>query len=369
MEDGFKPTIPQELLATDLVRPYFTAEVLLITPELAKYVLKFCNDQNYRPEIKNNSRNMTADIQAGLWLLNGQSMSFTIHGILSDGQNRMRAIAESNVTVPSLIVRGLQPEVTETQDTGRARTVANIYRKHKVKHARVCAGIGIRIAAFRRDCMRDLSAISKVEAGSMYVLHPELVDSTAYMASIKNKEKLKKFPTPSGPFGFAHWAFSLVNPEMAEKFFAGIRDGVLLAADSPMLALRSRFVREDTSFKNDMDALAVLYKGWNAFISGKSMMRAKFQDNEDFPTFFGEQELKAKVLETTLSTVSADIRTGVIGKVSGYLDKDRVCDICGGLISVEQIPNISIITASKVNKYLVAHGAGECEAVPQTQAA
>ena len=58
------------------------------------------------------------DMEAGNWQWNGESIKFAEDGTLLDGQHRLAAIAESGVTLPVLVVRGLPNETQETAVDG-----------------------------------------------------------------------------------------------------------------------------------------------------------------------------------------------------------------------------------------------------------
>src|SRR3990172_8052075 len=49
------------------------------------------------------------DMTAGHWTLNGEAIKFATDGTVLDGQHRLRAVIDSDVTVQMLVVVGLDP--------------------------------------------------------------------------------------------------------------------------------------------------------------------------------------------------------------------------------------------------------------------
>lgn len=66
------------------------------------------------------------DMEEGAFRFNGDTIRFDWDDVLIDGQNRLKAILKSGVTVPACVILGLDPEVMDTIDQGIVRTTVDI---------------------------------------------------------------------------------------------------------------------------------------------------------------------------------------------------------------------------------------------------
>lgn len=100
----------------------FTLE--MITPELAKiYLGENKGNRNIR---KSSVAQYVKDMLDGNWRSTHQGIAFNSDGVLIDGQHRLHAIIESNVSVEMVVARGLEMEDGAAIDIGAIRSEANI---------------------------------------------------------------------------------------------------------------------------------------------------------------------------------------------------------------------------------------------------
>lgn len=95
----------------------------LITPSLASAYLGF-NKRN-RPLRKSVVLQYAKDMRAGKWELHHQGIAFNCDGTLLDGQHRLAAVIESQVSVPMLVTRGVSESAQLTMDDHAKRTAAD----------------------------------------------------------------------------------------------------------------------------------------------------------------------------------------------------------------------------------------------------
>ena len=100
------------------------AKIEIITPELAEIYLGK-NSNNYRKISRQIVLAYAADMKTGNWKLNGEAIKFNESGFLVDGQHRLNAVVRSGVSVPMLVIRGVEDDV-QTYDIGKGRSVAEI---------------------------------------------------------------------------------------------------------------------------------------------------------------------------------------------------------------------------------------------------
>lgn len=87
-----------------------------VSPQFANYILEKFNTRNRHQNEKHVSI-LVQNILKGLWMFNGDTICFDADGVLIDGQHRLKAIVKSGITLPCLIVSGLDPKSIETKDT------------------------------------------------------------------------------------------------------------------------------------------------------------------------------------------------------------------------------------------------------------
>lgn len=116
-----------------------------VSPTRAMMFLKR-NTGNFRQINKSRVLRYTSDMRNGNWLFCADPLRFSKDGILIDGQHRLRAVIESNVTVRFLVVEDLDEESSVAMDRGQPRTVKSWLSHSGVKNA-------VSIAAISRLCL------------------------------------------------------------------------------------------------------------------------------------------------------------------------------------------------------------------------
>lgn len=114
------------------------AAVELVTPEQAKQILADSR-ANFRKIDHHRVALYASDMASGNWDLNGESIKFSGSDLI-DGQHRLQAIVKAGVTVPMLVVRGVESSARSI-DRGRPRTVAQWLAHVGIKNAREIASI------------------------------------------------------------------------------------------------------------------------------------------------------------------------------------------------------------------------------------
>lgn len=101
-----------------------TAQVETITPEKAAAL--FAMVPEYQRNIRTNRVAQIAhDMESGLWQLNGEPIIISKYGELMDGQHRIAAVIKADVTVPMMVIRGVEPDTYKTIDKCLPRSIAD----------------------------------------------------------------------------------------------------------------------------------------------------------------------------------------------------------------------------------------------------
>jgi len=123
----------------------YTAGVYDITPIQAQYILDYHNKDNRRV-CTNQVNQIFRSIENDDWMLDGQPMTFNIHGNLTEFQHRLRAIArwhDKNRTFRIVVVTGVAPDCfTKCALAKPRRAVDEIQRKDKSALASEVAILG-----------------------------------------------------------------------------------------------------------------------------------------------------------------------------------------------------------------------------------
>lgn len=231
-------------------------QVETITPDRARAMLDqtealgFTNRSIRRGRVEK----LAHAIRLGQWQLTHQPLALTTEGAVLDGQHRLHAIAVAGRDVDMLVVRDADPATFQVVDTGAVRST----------------GDSLKIAGFT-----DVNVLSAAVRG--YLVYDQLIGTTGNyrtsMGVITTTDVLDFLDDPdhrqvaSGALSEAgriatqlarHGlktaiAMSLMTmrlrknelgPTTIAEFYARLGDGVSLAADSPILALRRWFISE-----------------------------------------------------------------------------------------------------------------------------
>lgn len=83
--------------------------VEIISPEDAQAYLD--NNAKHRPIKEKKVAEYMAEMQDGRWRLNGKTICFDTTGRLLNGQHRLSAVVRSGVSLTTVVVRGLDPDL------------------------------------------------------------------------------------------------------------------------------------------------------------------------------------------------------------------------------------------------------------------
>jgi hypothetical protein len=277
---------------TPLHVPKITLEQ--VTPQMAsQYLGTSAGNRNAK---KRAVSRYARDMILGRWVLNGEAIKFDRAGHLIDGHHRLLAIMEAKMTIPLLVIRGVQEGAMLTLDTGVGRSFMDA---QAVRGNHVANTLGPILRWWYRyevTHMNFHTVPTHAELQEVLEAHPHTVESARLMGRLK---VVRSRCTP-GIQGFVHaYASYRYDREMADEFMQELNDGAALNRSSPILLLRQRLV--DTPSKMRMDPIMVLaltIKAWNAWISKGTLGALRWipegEKQEAFPVFKGDEERFAK---------------------------------------------------------------------------
>lgn len=257
-------------LADTTPGPTYTVE--LVDPETAQKWLGYNTSNRHI-----NPATVAAyarDMKHGKWVLRGDAIEFSDNPVcLRNGQHRLHAVVLANVTVLFLVGRGVDPKSQDVADTGRKRSFSDQLHLRGIQNASMIAAIT------RRGAMWDQGTIvnsgtgfkpTETELSAWIERNPEVFDAAALAGRIRKEIGLAPSIT-----GLGYILFRRIDREDANEFMSRLADGVGLAAGSPVLAFRNRWIKErDLGGRiRETEVLALLFLAWNHFRAGNSVTK------------------------------------------------------------------------------------------------
>ena len=265
-----------------------TSNVETITPEKASEYLGLVIENN-RHEIPPAMSDYAADMKAGRWKLNGETIKFNSNGEIIDGANRLRACIKAGVDFTTVVVRGIESRGTfATIDTGRPRTLAHIITMHKEKNAKGCAALVSALLMYEKGWAphQGGSGMTRVQEETFFLKNAASIRiSVEWSSTISHRCKLL---TPR-EFAFLKHSLSKIDEETATGFLDTFASGANIGKDDPVFILRKRMEKNMTDITklSSVTKLAFGIKAWNATRTGEAIRCMKWsrygKNREDFP--------------------------------------------------------------------------------------
>lgn len=221
---------------------------------------------------------MARDMRAGKWLLTHQGIAFDPEGWLIDGQHRLTAIIQAEMTIRISVTRNVPREVWEVLDTGRVRTLTDMFRLNlSANAAREVATVARRVTLWNmgKPYTRSISP-TRSEVMATVDADPTILSAGDYAFMWRAR------PIIAGSLaGFGWWLFNGISPEHAQMFMAQVAKGVNLDAKDPAYILRERLLKQKgkgKSFTRPEVTVALMILAWNQYRKGKKTSRLVLPD-------------------------------------------------------------------------------------------
>lgn len=126
--DKPQPKSPEQL-TPNVERPRPIAggvevQVFDVTPDLAtQWLERNTRNRGLRQSVVNR---YASDMKAGKWMVTGDAIGFDVNGSIVNGQHRLWAVLESDVTVRMTVAFGLQPDVVSVLDDHLKRNLVDV---------------------------------------------------------------------------------------------------------------------------------------------------------------------------------------------------------------------------------------------------
>lgn len=262
---------------------HLKAEVLQVTPQVAQDWLKekAANRSISHRRILHYTRHM----RAGEWRI-AQPILIDEHGVVFDGQHRLRAVIDFGKPVDFLVVKGYPCKDTfGVVDDTRARSLRDWLQLRRIENASELASL-LRLVWNDENGQAPANNVgipgfSPQHGLELLDLYPELHDC------VKAPGVHSNGLLPRALSAFLFWKFWHVDKALAKTFFVDL----IMAGDEnlsdmdPILQLHSilRRSKEQKSHLGSRYKAAITVKAWNAVRVGKKSAKLKMMDGEAFP--------------------------------------------------------------------------------------
>jgi hypothetical protein len=253
--------------------------VVNITPQLAKDWLLLNKHNRKIKKIK--ITQYARDMRAGNWQFTGEPVKFDDNGDLLDGQNRLHAIIDAQVTVEMLVVTGLDPAAQGVMDSGAPRSAGDSLTLLGYKNSSDLAGtvrahyMWKELKLFKH-CMSapgSDTAPTSSEIVQYGELHPGFV-----VAAKESKPIARQLRLPLGSVSAAYYEFVLIDEGDTDEFFSRIRGLQTGGKGDPINTLVKRC--QDMALRREHVRAALglfmVTRTWNAMRTGEYFEKFQF---------------------------------------------------------------------------------------------
>jgi hypothetical protein len=268
------------------------AKVAVVTPEMAsKWLAEGTgNGWKNRNILPTRVARYAADMAAGRWMQNGESIVFGEDGRLQNGQHRLSAVVRAGVSVPMIIVRGVQDEAYDSMDSGRPRSAADVIRSKGSKNATVTASVIRLLYAYFNwpgDVLGAWSTRLAREFSNKVAVEYYEKNRRKIVESVEVGVGMPRHVCPPSPVAFSYYIFSGKNQKRADDFFSALAQGTGLRRGHPVHTLRERLAKESHSQKRSTVPAPLkaylIFKAWNAYVRGEKLSKMELPPSPVLP--------------------------------------------------------------------------------------
>lgn len=267
-----------------------------VTPAIARAWLTL-NTGNRKPS-KAKIRRFTAAMKAGTWILNGETIKFSITGRLLDGQSRLQAIVNAGVTV-ALEIRGALPDVAQkTMDCGELRKTSHTLEMLGEHNPNELAAALKMCWLFEKGMLGgnkfgDSAVLENSEVPALIARHPGIKASVGWA---KQKADDVRLLMTISEMAFFHYLLGCIDVSARDKFLDELIDGESISKSQPVYHARKLLMvarRDGGAYSQARMRRFVVVKTWNASRAGERWTEVPVKPNEAFPAVNGWEGGKA----------------------------------------------------------------------------
>lgn len=254
-----------------MATPTISADVENITPKLAaKYLLR---NRNNRHLSEKTIAPLVQDMVNGNWRLTGEAIKFDTDNNLIDGQHRLVAIERAGISLPVLVIRGVEPEAQLVIDTGRKRTGGNA-----LQIALEGTEMTLRSAIATIGLTDDAGKLQYSNSPLLPATHSEIIDwvrNHNLDDAIHYGGKVHRMMRGSkSSICYAYFKIAQVDQGSAQRFFSDIADLSTSGPGDPKNALVNKINKSREHFRGTGYRAKYVYhflRAWEAEFLGQEL--------------------------------------------------------------------------------------------------
>lgn len=267
-----------------------TFRIVTISPDMARAFL--LRNTSNRKIGGRNLEKIKASLLRGEWELNGEAIKIANDGTILDGQHRLVACAETDVSFQTLIVEGVAQSTQHTMDSGKSRTFADVLTLNGHKNGTSLAAAIVGIVKSEKYSLKTAFTSGGIGGGAVTI--GEVLERIAAEPTIADSAtaagRLTKIGLQGRTASVLHYVLTSIDADDASDFFSKLQTGEGLVSGSPILALRNLLManRSSTSSLPQTHLAALAIKAWNKYRSGETVKLLKFTVGGANPESFPE---------------------------------------------------------------------------------
>lgn len=243
-----------------------------ITPPIARQMLELNRDnRSIRPD---RVCAYSADMQAGRWLLTGEAIKITLDRLI-DGQHRLLACVDADVSFQSVVVREVDPSAMDVLDSGLTRSMGDTLRFRSVAAANAVAACTRLVMSYDADHVGNNAWLNRNLTKSLMVKFAQdneqaLLTAHAFGTRIRTIGGM-------GVAGSAWWFIAARKHDAFEvsAFAERVVNGAGLLDGAPELTLRNWMAASGRLDRSSAVHLSAFIRAWNARVAGDSLKLMK----------------------------------------------------------------------------------------------
>lgn len=259
----------------------------MVTPEMAQEMLEL-NTLN-RPLDQRHVNRIAAQIVAGKWKFNGDTIKVSSDNKVLDGQHRLWAIMEAKIGVMTIIVRGIERDAFAYIDTLRKpRSGSDILALNGATRHRGNTSAALSwLLRWQRGILETYRApANKIENSDIEMAYN---DNRSIERAIDRVMRLRGLANPS-LLGFFYYVLANRSVELAERMVHTLENPSGVPINDPFFRLRMYFA-SDIRGKDPIVTIALMIKAANAAYFGREIKTLQWRNTGERPEDFPKLEI------------------------------------------------------------------------------
>lgn len=263
-------------------------ERVTITPVMATELLE--HNSSNRPISDPHVHRIAAQIMAGKWRFNGDTIKVAEDEEVIDGQHRLWAVIEAKTSIDTVIVRGVEREAFATIDTiRRPRSGGDtLFLSGATRHAKTMASTLSWLLRWQRKAFPNYKdpkhKVENADIEVAYAAHPGIlhaVERVRHLRGLANEALL----------AFLYYVMTNHNEVIAEQMLNTLEDPSGVGVNDPFFRLRAYFTNDHHKRRDPVTTIALAIKAANAAHEGRKVQLLSWKNQGERAEIFPELKI------------------------------------------------------------------------------